>query len=376
MSELFASHFFQARLHLLNYCGLALIASIGSISFLPLWAFVAVIISMGVFAAILKCHKWEFLFVLAIYSMGAIRYCSIIKNHQVFIERFAHTSCSVKGTVVSIENQEGGRTKQKITIRSKEFLLPDNTTYKAEKTIQIYLTKHAQVCVADEIEVFDFRLKKNSTESYDNYLIKENIAATVFLTSFNYTLIHRPYFSFSRSLFYFKQNLLFRCKKKLSRTTFAFFASVFLGNKNFDKKHMENPKDSCRAWGISHYLARSGLHMVIFICIWLFLLNLIPLPFELKQMLLLAIGGTYHTLSWPSISFLRAFMSFLLYKLCNLFQVPIQLLHLLTLVTILVLLQNPMQLFFLDFQLSFGLTFALAWFNQISTQKTVVTAKY
>ncbi len=65
----------------------------------------------------------------------------------------------------------------------------------------------------------------------------------------------------------------------------------------------------------------------------------------------------------------RALYTFILYKICILHKRPSHLVYLLSLVCFFVLLDNPMQLFFLDFQLSFTLTFALAWFNQISSRK-------
>ena len=370
------SNFIKIQLHPLNYCALALACSIACVSLFYAWIIWGITIIAIALVLLPKQSRWWLLVIAATYLGGAYRFQSTMQVHHAFVERLNNIPCTLKGAILSIEPQEGARTKQKITIQTDSFLISGDIPYRSEQIIQIYLTRSTNARVADEIEIHDFCLKKNKNESYDDYLIKENIAATVFLTSLDYKLIHRPSFSLSRGLFYFKQNLLARCRKKLSRSTFAFFASVFLGNKSFGKKQMEEPKDNCKTWGISHYLARSGLHMVIFICIWFFLLNLMPLSFRLKQFLLIGIGILYHILSWPSISFIRAFMSFLLFKSCTLLQLPSQLLHLLTLVTIAVLLHNPMQLFFLDFQLSFGLTFALAWFNHVGAQKTCIAAKY
>ena len=74
----------------------------------------------------------------------------------------------------------------------------------------------------------------------------------------------------------------------------------------------------------------------------------------------------YFILSWPSISFIRAFLIFLFTKYCNLHRHPTHFMHILLLTCCIVLLINPLQLFFLDFQLSFFLTFghwAPSWFH-------------
>lgn len=367
------SHFIKTQLHPLNYSAIALILSIAFVYSLPLWIAGGIGITATYVWLGSNHSRWWTLIVLLIYAAGALNYHEKLADHQAFIARLDNIQCALKGTVISIESQDGARTRQKITIQTESFLDAQGVSFFAQKTILIYLSRPTNVHVADYIEIQDFCLKKNKNESYDQYLIKESIATTVFLTSLDYKLIHRPSFSLFRSLFYFKQSILARCKKKLSRPSFAFFASVFLGNKSYEKKYMETPKDNCKTWGISHYLARSGLHMVIFICIWFFLLNLLPISFTLKQIILIIIGLVYHYLSWPSISFLRALISFLLFKSCTLLQVSSHLLHLLSLVTIGVLFNNPMQLFFLDFQLSFGLTFALAWFNNVATQKSHIT---
>ena len=47
---------------------------------------------------------------------------------------------------------------------------------------------------------------------------------------------------------------------------FKYFASIFLGEPG-NKKNTLTIKRNMQFWGIVHYLARSGLHVVIFIAI-------------------------------------------------------------------------------------------------------------
>ena len=373
--SLLTPYFINAPLHALNYCTLLLMCGIAastyfSLSLLAILCFV-IVIPISLYLQRLPIA----LLFLASFMTGAWRYQTSMENHLEFSQRMNNKPFKMRGVILSIEPQDHPRMKQKMTINAYSFTPEGESEYETQRTIQIYLSKRTDAKVADKIEIDSMLLKKNKNPSYEQYLIKEQISATLFLPALDYTLISRPTISFTRWLFYFKENLLYRCKKKLSRATFSFFSSVFLGNRMQEKKQMEKPKNNCKTWGISHYLARSGLHMVIFICIWYFILNLLPISFRLKQIILIGIGLVYHFLSWPSISFIRALYSFLLFKSCTLLKVPSQLLHLLTIVTIVVLVHNPMQLFFLDFQLSFGLTFALAWFNHVAIQQSFLAAK-
>jgi competence protein ComEC len=159
---------------------------------------------------------------------------------------------------------------------------------------------------------------------------------------------------------------------KMSKKTSAFFSSLFLGYKKVDEREMSLLKEHFKWWGISHYLARSGLHMVIFSFVLHLFLRVIPITFLYKQIILLVLSLLYFFLSFPSVSFNRAFLTFLLFKMCILTQQQTHPLHLFTLTTFIILLINPWQLFFLDFQLSFGLTFALIWLNHLKSKQKLI----
>ncbi len=190
---------------------------------------------------------------------------------------------------------------------------------------------------------------------------------TLFIHKPAYVFIRRPHWSLERSLFYLRNHTLERLKKRLSPRTYQLFNSIFLGNKHTQKRLTEKNKEHFNTWGVSHYLARSGLHMIIFIVIWQFLFMMIPCNWIVKELFLILLSCIYLCLSWTSISFNRAFLTFIFYKFLLLFRIQTQFFHLLTVICFLILFYNPLHIFFLDFQLSFGLTFALACFNQIKT---------
>jgi competence protein ComEC len=272
-----------------------------------------------------------------------LRVCDI---NQIDHPRFRY---SLKCTIVS-EKRDG-------LLREFEHSL---------NTIMIYARSHNNILVDDIIELENIALKTTKDPSLSRYFIKENILATHMTQKLVAKIRHSPQFSFPRALWDTRERIFTELQKSMSPRTFTYFSSIFLGYRKINKQDNELLKDQCRLWGVSHYLARSGLHLVVFCMVWDWLFKFLPLAFTLKHILLLLLTTTYCLLTWNSISFWRAFLMLMLYKICSVYNKPIHVVHIITLVTLVTLVQNPIQLFFLDFQLSFGITFLLAWINQIS----------
>lgn len=368
-----SSYLASAHVHPLFFHTIA--CALGIISQVYLPSHTSLILAGGISMILLAvaCNKKNYLLssialFFFFFIAGGLRYYYQQKNHLNIYHSVINKPCRAQGVVSSIDYLSQGRSKWRISLNLSLISCQNQKIY-TNKSIQFYVKKKPDVWVQDLIQVDNVLIKKIPHASYNSFLIKENIIASLFIPSFEYQLIQRPKYSFDRWLFNTKQQLLWKFKSKLTPQTFAFFSSVFLGHRLWGKKEMEEPKDNCKSWGISHYLARSGLHMVIFIYGWHILINMFPLSRLFKDLFLIILSCIYYLLSWSSISFIRAFISFILYKICHVLKVQPQLLHLLTIVTLSVLLINPMQIFFLDFQLSFGLTFALAWFNNMQTHK-------
>jgi len=192
---------------------------------------------------------------------------------------------------------------------------------------------------------------------YSDYLIKEKILASLFTRKASYAIEERPAYSFTRYVHQKRVALARALQAKMPQKTFGYFSSIFLGNKQ--NRAIQEATPYFKAWGIVHHLARSGLHIAIFILIWVLIFSSLPLFFLLKQGLLVLLCLTYAILSWTSISFMRSLTVFLLYELGICCNKQTNAFYLLLLTAISVLFLNPTQLFFLDFQLSFGLTLAL-----------------
>jgi ComEC/Rec2-related protein len=147
-------------------------------------------------------------------------------------------------------------------------------------------------------------------------------------------------------------------------------AKIYTGLMFFGAK--EPGSDDIRAlfgrWGLAHFLARSGMHIVIFVFILSLLLRAIPIHSSGKDIFLLLICIIYDALSWSSVSFLRAWLIAVLIIIKKLLGRNTPYLHFLCLSCIVILAYNPWHLTSLDFQLTYALTFALTIFGDIFTQ--------
>jgi len=311
---------------------------------------------------------YPFLFIVPFF-VGAYIYQSQTAAYTYVLQGFTHNFHSITARVNAIEPLHKSRFGHRIILTP--ISIDNNSAFNNkinEYTIAIYTNTFDHLCVDDIIEVNAVYFSDKVKDSFKNYLIKQGIIANLFTKHFNFRLCKRPLFSCARICAQIKQNLINQVRHQLSPTTQTLMGTLFFGYKEHIAEE-DHSKQMFKNWGISHYLARSGLHLVIIVIIWSFLLRLIPVSFVIKQLFILIIIIMYAILSWSSISFERALYMFLLYKSSQLLYRPMHYVHLVTVITLLVLLINPMQLFFLDFQLSFGLTFALAWFNHMQQIK-------
>lgn len=247
---------------------------------------------------------------------------------------------------------------EKITTAAQEIICA---------TRVIVYSKEKPMCnVGDLVTLHElFCQPTGNNNHYELYLLKENIIATVFCGNQCSISIEEQNMQPWQNLLHNKKiSLVSRLQKKLSPITFALWSSLFLGYKDFSKKAIKQLRYNFSYWGISHYLARSAVHALIFLGLFAFVLRAIPVNFFVKQGLLVFLAFLYFLLSWSGISFLRAFIIFCLYKTCIFLHLQIRALYILLLALLGILLVNPAQCYFLDFQLSFGLTFALAWYNE------------
>ncbi len=303
---------------------------------------------------------------------GLFRSASLYHSYHSF--PFSNEPATIQGTVLNKVKTDQPHMSQYIVV-ALTSVHRETSSLKTNHLIRIYVAIAPDLEVGDRVKIDNIPIKKPNNDNFWQYLIKEGTLTTIFTKKLEWTLLYRPTYSVRRWFFTYKNNLLSSFQSQLSPATFHLFASLFLGVKN--KKALETVNRQFKYWGILHYLARSGLHLAVVIAIYEAVLRFIPLPFIAQHLLLLLLGILYYLLSWSSISFIRAFIMFLYYKLSALAQIPTHFLHILLATCYIILLTNPMHLFFLDFQLSFCLTFALGWLNLYKTdQITPNSVKY
>lgn len=292
-----------------------------------------------------------------------------IHHYDDFYTFVDNQKITITGTVID-KNETTVHYKKTIVITlAIDTIATELCTKKSNKLLMFYTESNNNAVVGDNVTFFNMRCKKPSSESFQQYQIKEQIVATVFDNAPQYTINNHPTWSLRYWIWNQKKRLLDGLSNKLSPNGFRFFSSLFLGNRACIKTELQETNEQFKTWGISHFLARSGLHLALFIFIWQAIFCVVPLPLIIKQIIISLLSCIYFILTWTSAPFTRSFALFLLSKLCLITKTPFHLLHYLTVVCLCFLFYCPLYLFFLDFQLSFALTFSLAWFNQLSTEQ-------
>lgn len=316
----------------------------------------------------LSDHKKSYFFIF-FFIIGSLRTFYII-NFPPLLLPLIHVTVKAKVNSIEFINKESWRYKTTLTIKNIFTLL--SGWQKKTCSIEIYTKHHPHCKVADTIYCSLEKIPKPDTE-FAWYLLKEDICATVFQEKLLIKVTHRPTISLTRWLDQKRKSLHKKIQKLMAPETFALFSSLYLGNKIVVKKDLETEQPFFKFWGISHILARSGLHLLLFILFWTQLLSLIPLHFFIKQFFLFFITSIYFLLSWPSVAFNRAFYTFLIYKTTILLNRTSHEFHILSITCLAILLKSPLQIFFLDFQLTFILTFCLLWISLTDHKRRILS---
>ena len=238
------------------------------------------------------------------------------------------------------------------SIYEHSVTLRTNKTNKIKEKFIIYTIKNLkkikkikELSPGDTIKIKNIKIKKPKQNSpFRTYTMKEGISGTGFTYNLEYEFIKKIK---KRAFLINRHELFTRLQKKIPKKTFSFFASLFLGEKTY-----RPTSRTFYYWGIAHHLARSGLHIALFILIWAYLLSLLPIPFAIKQITLVAICCSYAALSWMSISFIRALSILLIFQLGKICNKQANFLYTLQLIALAVLSINPIQLIFLDYRKS------------------------
>ncbi len=301
--------------------------------------------------------------ILAFLLIGFTRTKYLKLKNKELSDAISDNKEPLEAEVINIEPHHHTYFKNAITLRAK--ISPHQTGL-----IKIYTHNIDELKIYDQIKLKETCFKKHDGEA-SLYTLKESLTATKFTKEIKYTKQPNKkniWKKLKKKLFLYKDHLSKRIKAKTSKLSWTMFTMIFLGKKTLNTC-FNKVKNSFQNWGISHYLARSGLHVLLILIIWTFLLNCLPINYKLKQMFLGIVILTYNILTWSSLSFERSVITFLLYKICVAKDLPLNTINTLSITGLLVLINNPFHVYFLDFQLTFALTLALAIYNEISSTK-------
>jgi predicted membrane metal-binding protein len=278
-----------------------------------------------------------------------------------FYEQITQKNICITGIVTDYQHCLHMRNSHRITLSHLQ-IIQKNTTNLLQSTCFVYMD-HTSIdqlySIGSTLRLEKIHIKKPD-DHFAQYLIKEGVFGTIFTSSDAITEIKKSS-SWYSCIHTLRHSVFSRIQKKLPSHHFALFSALFLGNKLYNKKETEPIQDQFRIWGIAHIFARSGMHISIIINILMYLLFFIPAGHHLKILFVATASIIYTICSWTSVSFIRSFIMFILSAYGMLCKRYINPLHLLSLTTLLILIFHPLNLFFLDFQLSFALTGSLIW---------------
>lgn len=304
------------------------------------------------------------------YCLATIR---IYQQQQAFkqYQTFLSQPVDIEGTISQINKST--LVKDQVTLLVKISKIKkriDKDPLSTPLTISLF-TSNTQAKFLHEgqfIKVFNIVLQQpEKNPEYVRYLVKENIWATAHCN-------HQKIYGYKQNNKKFFYSLRKRILQKLSDQTRSLFEPLFLGKKYKSKKSLEI-QHHCTQWGISHHMARSGAHLTILFGLLILLLHALQTPYHIRYILCFLTLISYACISYSSISFLRALTMILLIISTKFLNKVSSTLHIFMLTTLVIALSNPAQLFFLDFQLSFGVTLIIIWLFKAKRSPTVAFCK-
>lgn len=315
------------------------------------------------------CSPVFIVFYGAAFLLGSGTYSHITTSQTEFCNATNNKKYDITVKINSITPSQKAYMGYSCICTLKTIQSPENLSVKYFRDIHllIYIPSTENIHVGDTILIKNVHFKTPKNKNYLSYLLKNHITTSVSALNSQIEVTYHPRYSISRTVAEYMNNLNTSFRSTLTNETYYAFSSIFLGDPSAKKK-VVYLKKHLNYWGILHYIARSGLHLLIFVSIWMFILSYIPLPWIIRQLCMLLLVLLYNLLSWPSIPFSRALYTFILIKSTHILNIKTYTIPTFSCVTCITLLSNPLVLFSLDFQLSFGITYALAWFNEIRMQ--------
>lgn len=279
---------------------------------------------------------------------------------------FLQTPVSLQATI--------GQKNLNFLHKDQAMLLLSNVRIEKSDHQKIFLTKNIMLLLpAPRAESFQPGYKitidkitlaqPESTSDFFPYMLKENIWATTFVSYQKIKILNK------------KQSLMCQCYAKfyllLHPENMQLFDPLFLGKREKNINALTIQHQSTY-WGIAHHMARSGIHLVTLFGLFMGIFHLMRIRHFYRYLACTLLALFYFHISIANISFTRALLMILIQMFARLHQFNYSSIHALTLTTLIIVMCNPFCIFFLDFQLSFGITAVIIWLFTRKWAKTVV----
>jgi hypothetical protein len=231
---------------------------------------------------------------------------------------------------------------------------------------QITVVSHKNILLGDYIFIpyIFFIQKYDSIEQLKKNPFSLSSHASGIASNIKINMIthYKKAYSFFTFLFGLKERFHNELRTYFIDRNKFFFDTIFLGKMLNNKKY----RHLFSIWGISHFLARSGLHIQICITVLISFFLFLGFSYSVSALIQLFILFLFYFFTFPSISFFRAFLMFFLFLICKLLKLPTTSLHTLSATIIITFFIYPFCFLQLGSQLTFFTTGILALVSYVN----------
>ncbi len=279
---------------------------------------------------------------------------------------FLNKEIILKGFIQTIQHNLQDKQTTTILVNSLYFYNKEVGCLTQKKSILIQLPyqKAKDLEIGQAIKFYKIKLTQPAADNeYRTYLIKENIWATAYISSQKFYLLKKSYSTWYQKYFSELSNY-FQTK------TGHLYNPLFLGKKEKDRLSIDMQHQSLY-WGIAHHMARSGIHLITILSLFIYIFHYIRIFHRFRFLLYAFLVLFYAYISIASISFIRSLLMILFQMFAKFNNFMYSGIHAFLLTTLIIVHYNPYNVLFLDFQLSFGITAIIIWLFYIKWHQTI-----
>ena len=304
-------------------------------------------ISLGFFFR--RCHKFYFFCLyVAFFQIGI---CILLTfTHQVEIPK---STLEMTGIVINQPIKKKYFHQEKLYFIFQSEKIKSSTSTWDDIKIKFYANityaPNTQIEYGDRIRIYgkcwqpESQLDRMMMDAYDATLRVERDSVQILSKG------HVNFFKYN--IYALRQFLISKIESSISHSSRSIIQAIILGDKSNITPAI---RDSFSKSGTSHLLALSGLHIALIVAILYFLLiKMVRLPNDVVQLCIFVILPLYCVLTGAAVSTLRATTMCEIILFGKLINRRIEWINLLLFSAFIMLLNNPIYIFKLGFQLSF-----------------------